>query len=250
MKKICVTALALACLFVLTVTGAHAAPPVISMVMIDGGCFMMGDLFGVGNSDEKPVHEVCIKNFRIGTYEVTQAQWVQVMGENPSKFKGDDLPVENVSWSDAQEFIRKLNAQSGMHYRLPTEAEWEYAARSGGKKEKWAGTSDSNQVGEYAWYHDNSNAKTHAVGLKKPNGLGLYDMSGNVGEWCQDQYGETWYEKSGRDNPQGPATGSARIHRGGGWQASSGILAADRDRGAPDDRNDDIGFRLVLSAAK
>jgi len=186
------------------------------MVFVKGGCYQMGDTFGDGYANEKPVHEVCVNDFYIGKYEVTQGQWQRIMGNNPSYYKncGDNCPVEQVSWNDIQQFIQRLNNQSGKQYRLPTEAEWEYAARSGGKSEKYAGGNDVDAV---AWYDGNSGRETHPVGQKQPNGLGLYDMSGNVWEWCSDWYGEKYYGQSFRDNPDGPSSGSYRVLRGGSW---------------------------------
>ncbi|MBU4295114.1 MAG: SUMF1/EgtB/PvdO family nonheme iron enzyme [Desulfobulbaceae bacterium] len=214
-------------------------------VWVEGGCFQMGDTFGDGDTDEKPVHEVCVDGFYMGKYAVTQGQWEKIMVSNPSEFKsGDDFPVENVSWDDTQEFIGKLNAQTGKKYRLPTEAEWEYAARSGGKKEKYAGGNNAKAV---AWYEDNSRGKTHRVGTKNANGLGLHDMSGNVWEWCQDWFDKGYYSSSPRNNPQGPSSGSYRVDRGGSWRSlPGGVRAANRDRGAPDYRLNYLGFRLVL----
>lgn len=236
-------------LVAVTSTRARATSPTIEMVQVPGGCFQMGDNFGDGDIDEKPVHEVCVNDFQIGKYEVTQAQWVAVMESNLSEFTDDKRPVEQVSWDDVQLFIRELNAQTGRPYRLPTEAEWEYAAKSGGKKEKWSGTTDPNMLGGYAWYDKNSSEKTHVVGTKKPNGLGIHDMSGNVWEWCQDKYGEDWYKESGRNNPHGPITGPYRIGRGGSWLAtSSTVRAALRIGIAPGDRLPDGGFRLALPA--
>lgn len=190
----------------------------IEMVFAKGGCYQMGDTFGDGNSDEKPVHKVCVDDFYIGRYEVTQGQWKAIMGRNLSYFKdcGDNCPVEQVSWNDIQNFINKLIQKTGKKYRLPTEAEWEYAARSRGKNEKWAGTSNESEIGDYAWYLSNSGSKTHPVGQKKPNGLGLYDMSGNVWEWCSDWYGKNYYGNSPKDNPTGPSGGQFRVLRGGG----------------------------------
>jgi formylglycine-generating enzyme required for sulfatase activity len=238
-----VTALAVA-------TSAYAAPD-IEMVYVKGGCYQMGSTFGDGRNDEMPAHEVCVSSFSIGKYLVTQAQWVEVMGTNPSTFTGDRRPVDSVSWDDAQEFIAKLNQMTGRSFRLPTEAEWEYAARSGGKREKWAGTSNKAELGAYAWYIDNSSEKTHEVGQKQPNGLGLYDMSGNVWEWVQDRYGKVYYEESPRDNPQGPMTGSARVLRGGSWSVTAGFVrAADRNYGAPLTPFHGIGFRLALPAVR
>ncbi len=159
-------------------------------VLVKGGCFEMGDTFGDGADDEKPTYEACLKDFYLGKYEITQGQWKRVMGANPSNFKeSDDHPVETVSWNEAQEFIRRLNQMSGKNFRLPTEGEWEYAARSGGKREKWAGTSNETELQDYAWFGSNSGSRTHPVGQKRPNGLGLYDMSGNVSDWVGDWYG-------------------------------------------------------------
>ena len=155
----------------------------------------MGDIFNTGDSDEKPVHTVCVDNFYLGRTEVTQKQWVDITGHNPSKFQCEDCPVERVSWNDITDFIKKLNERTGMNYRLPTEAEWEYAARSGGKDELWAGTSDEFELEEYAWCKVNSEERTHPVGEKEPNGLGLYDMTGNVWEWTWDRYDEKYYDR-------------------------------------------------------
>jgi formylglycine-generating enzyme required for sulfatase activity len=223
-------------------------------VFVKGGCYQMGDIFGDGDSDEKPVHEVCIDDFYIGKYEVTQAQWKVIMGNNPSYFKNcgflgsGNCPVENLSWDDTQEFIQRLNQKTGNKYRLPTEAEWEYAARSGGKKEKWAGTNDESKLGDYAGYVKNSGNKTHPVGRKKPNGLGIYNMSGNVLEWVNDWYDEEYYKKSPRNNPQGPDSGQYRALRGGSWgHISMGVRVAARFTIDPFDRSGGgaYGFRLV-----
>ncbi len=219
------------------------------MVFVKGGCFQMGDTVGGGNADEKPVHEVCLSNFYLGKYEVTQGQWRQIMGSNPSYFSscGDNCPVENVSWNDVQDFISRLNRQSGKGYRLPTEAEWEYAARSGGKSEKWAGASSESSLGDYAWYGSNSGMKTHPAGQKLPNGLGLHDMSGNVWEWCGDWYDGQYYSQSDRNNPSGPSSGSDRVFRGGSWNSNAAdARAASRNRDNPGYRLDDVGFRLAL----
>lgn len=218
------------------------------MVFVKGGCYRMGDTFGDGDADEKPVHEVCVNDFYIGKYEVTQGQWKAVMGNNPSHFKncGDNCPVETVSWNDIQQFLQRLNSRSGKQYRLPTEAEWEYAARSGGKSEKYAGGNDVDAV---AWYSKNSGSETHPVGQKRPNGLGLYDMSGNVREWCSDWYGEKYYSQSPRDNPDGPSSGSYRVLRGGSWLYSPRIVRAAYRLGLnPGDRDNCYGFRMALSA--
>jgi len=219
------------------------------LVFLKGGCFEMGDTFGDGSPDEKPVHEVCVEDFYMGKYEVTQGQWETVMGNNPSRFKERDRPVEQVSWNDVQQFISRLKDASGRKFRLPTEAEWEYAARSGGKREKYAGTSQEGDLGEYAWYFVNSGSQTHPVGEKRPNGLGLYDMSGNVWEWCTDWYGENYYQGSSKNNPEGPFNGSYRVLRGGSWFNDSGnARAAYRYCFGPAYRGGTIGFRLCVPA--
>ena len=214
------------------------------IVFVQGGSFMMGS----NNLDEKPIHKVTLSNFYIGKYQVTQAQWKAIMGNNPSYFKGNELPVEQVSWENVQEFIKKLNAKTGLKYRLPTEAEWEYAAR-GGKLSKGYKYSGSDNLDEVAWHDDNSGNKTHPVSQKKPNELGLFDMSGNVWEWCQDWYGSEYYKNSPEINPTGPATGSYRVNRGGSW-----IFDADRCRvsrrgySTPGYSDISICFRLLRTA--
>jgi formylglycine-generating enzyme required for sulfatase activity/serine/threonine protein kinase len=213
-------------------------------VAVPGGCFQMGDTFGDGGADEKPVHEVCVDGFFLGKYEVTQGEYQKIVGTNPSNFKkGDRYPVENVSWEDAREFIKKLNSKSKRQYRLPTEAEWEYAARSGGKKEKYAG---GNDIDAMAWYSKNSGSSTHPVGGKRPNGLGLYDMSGNVWEWCQDWFDANYYSSSPRQNPAGPSSGSIRVLRGGSWNGSpANVRAAFRNGFQPWERYGGLGFRVL-----
>ena len=186
------------------------------MVKVKGGTFQMGSNDKEAQNDEKPVHRVTLSDFSIGATEVTQAQWKAVMNNNPSYFKGDDLPVERVSWDDIQGFLRKINSLSKTQYRLPTEAEWEYAAR-GGNASRGYQYSGSNNIDEVAWYKNNSNRKTHTVGTKKANELGLYDMSGNVWEWCNDWYDENYYKNSPAQNPKGAQSGSNRVFRGGGW---------------------------------
>jgi len=228
--------------------GGEASADNMEFVMIQGGCYRMGDSFGDGYADERPVHEVCVNDFYIGRYDVTQGQWKEIMGDNTSEFDrcGDDCPVENISWNDAQVFIAKLKQRIGKNYRLPTEAEWEYAARSGGKKEKWAGTSNESELGEYAWFDLNSGGETHPVGKKKPNGLGLYDMSGNVWEWCQDFYDKNYYINSPKNNPSGPDSGTNHVVRGGSWFNGSGYTRAEKRLSIiPDYRDSNDGFRLV-----
>ena len=220
----------------------------IEMVKVEAGSFNMGATPEMENpyKDEKPVHRVTLTNdYYIGKYEVTQALWQAVMGSNPSYFKGDNLPIEKVSWDDCQDFISKLNAMTGKRFRLPTEAEWEYAAR-GGKKSRGYQYSGSNTLGDVAWYDGNSGSKTHAVGTKQPNELGIYDMTGNVWEWCQDRYGS--YSSSPQANPTGAASGSYRVYRGGGWRNSVGFCRSSyRYCFAPVNRYSLLGLRLVLS---
>ena len=218
-----------------------------NMVYVEGGTFTMGATSEQKkpDDDEKPTHRVSLSSFYIGKYEVTQALWKAVMGSNPSRFEGDNLPVERVSWNDCQTFLRKLNAMTGKNFRLPTEAEWEFAAR-GGNRSRGYQYSGSNVLSDVAWYYDNSGSKTHNVGTKAPNELGIYDMSGNVWEWCQDWKGS--YSSSAQTNPKGPSSGSFRVLRGGSWY----YLARDcrvtiRNSGAPDLWDDDLGLRLVLS---
>ena len=241
----------IALLLVLFVTAGHslAAGPEIEMVSVKGGCFKMGDSFGDGSWEERPEHEVCLNDFFIGKYDVTQAQYKKITGKKPSEFAncGPDCPVENVSKKDADTFINKLNKVSGKKYRLPTEAEWEYAARSGGQNEKWAGTSIPEDLGEYAWFNDNSDLKPHPIGSRKPNGLGIYDMSGNVWQWCSDWYNDNYYTKSPKDNPKGIPSGFTHVVRGGSWNSPAGdIRASHRDAFVPGYKDRATGFRLVL----
>ena len=250
------------------------------MVHVPGGSFQMGDTVGGGYSGETPVHTVTLSDFYIGKYEVTQALYQSVTGDNPSVlFKGGNLPVVSVSWYDAIEFCNKLSEREGLTpaymgsgtgvtwnrnatgYRLPTEAEWEYAAKGGnGSPEnyKYAGSNDVNGV---AWYKDNSGRTTHAVGTKAPNGLGIYDMSGNVWEWCWDWYGN--YSSGAQTNPTGASSPdssafsnsllylrrlleSNRVSRGGSWDSSAeNVRSASRGNYYPSSRYGFIGFRLV-----
>jgi formylglycine-generating enzyme required for sulfatase activity len=212
--------------------------------------------------DEKPVHEVCVDGFWMGKTEVTQGQWKQVMGNNPAKFKkGDNYPVEKVSWPEIEKFIKKLSSSTtgAYKFRLPTEAEWEYACRSGGKQEKYAGGSELDQV---AWYNGNSNRSTHAVATKAPNSLGLFDMNGNVHEWVVDKYTAWSYKKHKRNNPLFKLVGEdlggsiKKVYRGGCWNskpkfarcaARSNELALDYPPHLNAYRKNDLGFRLVRS---
>jgi len=252
-------------------------PPVPEgFVFIKGGCFQMGDTFGDGDSDEKPVHEVCVDDFYMGKYEVTVGEFREFVNStgyrteaeqgdgcyiwtgsewekdrnknwrNPGFSQDDRHPAACVSWNDAVAYTDWLSGKSGNRYRLPTEAEWEYAARSGGRSEKYSG---GNNIDSVAWYNSNSNSKTHPVGQKEANGLGLYDMSGNVWEWCNDWYAENYYKNSPKNNPGGASSGQYRVLRGGSWNDKPLLLrASDRFRDEPAGRYFNDGFRLVLSA--
>ena len=217
------------------------------MIKVDGGTFTMGatpEQGGDADDDEKPAHQVTLSDYYIGQTEVTQALWQAVMGDNPSLFKGDSRPVEQVSWNDCQEFIKKLNALTGRKFSLPTEAQWEFAARGGNKSEgyKYAGGDD---IGSVAWYYGNSGLRTHDVATKSPNELGLYDMSGNVNEWCSDWYGD--YSGAPQTNPTGPASGSLRVRRGSNWNFLAEFsFVSCRDFCIPNYRSDNTGLRLVL----
>ena len=200
-------------------------------VDVPGGCFAING------------KRVCLDAFRIGKFDVTQGQYKQVMGSNPSHFSscGDNCPVENVSWLDAQAFISRLSSQAGKQYRLPSEAEWEYACHSGGKNEEYCGGDNIDAV---AWYNGNAGGTTHPVGQKQQNGLGIYDMSGNVWQWVQDWYG-IGYPMSGK-NPQGASSGSYRVFRGGSWRHYPAFVRATyRYFLAPSFSSSYLGFRLV-----
>ena len=223
----------------------------IDMVKVEAGTFMMGATSEMQDPyyddwDEKPVHQVTLINdYYMGKYEVTQALWKTVMGSNPSIFKGNDLPVEQVSWNDCQEFVSKLNSMTGRKFRLPTEAEWEYAAR-GGKKSRGYQYSGSSNISDVAWYDGNSGRKTRPVGTKQANELGLYDMTGNVWEWCQDGYGS--YVSSSQTNPTGAVNRLYRVCRGGGWYSiARDCRLSKRYCVVPGSRDDSYGLRLVLS---
>ena len=229
--------------------GDKGLPDTKGMIFIKGGCYNMGDIFGEGEDEELPVHEVCVDDFYLGEHEVTQGEWKEIMGDKPYGFIdcGDGCPVENVSWDDANKFIYKLNKKTGKKYRLPTEAEWEFAARDRGKKMRWAGTNNISELGDYAWYGGNSGGITHPVKTKKPNELGLYDMVGNVMEWMSDNWGEKYYKKSPRKNPKGPSRGHGRSARGGScWSVPELARIANRHAEDQSYRAYNQGFRLAL----
>ena len=234
-----------------------------NMVQVKGGRFQMGGTPEQGSdayNNEKPVHEVTLSDYYMGKYEVQQSEWEAVMGNNPSRFKGADLPVEQVSWEDCHEFIGRLNALTGLNFKLPTEAQWEYAAR-GGNLSKGYKYSGSNNLGEVGWYWENSgdrvltgewgwekvdrnHCRTHRVSEKQPNELGLYEMSGNVYEWCEDWYGG--YSVTSQRDPLGATSGSNRVYRGGGWISVAWYCRVSiRNSGVPGDRYNYLGFRLV-----
>ena len=217
-----------------------------NMVWVEGGTFRMGATSEQGSeiSDEKPVHRDALSGYYNGKTEVTQALWQAVMGSNPSYFEGDDLPVEQVSWDDCQEFIRKLNSLTGQNFRLPTEAEWEFACR-GGNNSRGYKYSGSNYIDNVAWYDGNSGDKTHPVATKSPNELGIYDMSGNVWEWCADWYGD--YSSGRQTNPKGPYGGSGHVNRGGSWyNFARNCRSSIRIDDYPTYRDDLLGLRLAL----
>lgn len=224
------------------------------MVSVKGGRFDMGD--DSGAADRKPAHAVVLKDFTIGKYEVTQEIWEAVMGSNPSIYNNcDKCPVTNVSFNDIQSFLDKLNTMTGKHYRMPTEAEWEYAAR-GGQQEHWRVNGAGNTVGRkhsgrtvlqyVAWFERNSNDHLHETGKKDPNKLGLYDMTGNVEEWVNDWYGKSYFSKNTVNNPQGPDGGISRVVRGGSWRSIGDECSVTR-RAAylPNEKSISLGFRLA-----
>ena len=241
------------------------------MVLISGGTFDMGDTFNEGESDEKPLHKVSLNSFYISKHEVTNSEYAKFLNEYGSEivksgeFKGQTMidehewgmkkvgntwqpvpgyennPVPDVSWYGAYEYCRYHG------WRLPTEAEWEYAARSGGKKERYAGTNLDNILSDYAWFSANSGSMTHPVGTREPNSLGLFDMSGNMWEWCQDWYASNYYSSSPNVNPQGPSSGTERVLRGGSWNSDIGLYfrSAYRLKWLPTSRFNFYGFRCA-----
>lgn len=214
-------------------------------VYVAPGTFTMGTTSEQENPDsDETAHQVTLTNgYYIGQTEVTQALWKAVMGSNPSHFKGDNLPVESVSWNDCQDFIARLNDMTGQRFRLPTEAEWEYAAR-GGNQSRGTQYSGAYSIDNCAWYTSNSGSKTHPVATKQANELGIYDMSGNVCEWCSDIYGP--YSEGEVTDPTGAETGDLIVNRGGGFKAVGGCRTAYRNYIGSTLRECDLGIRLVL----
>lgn len=246
------TLLLTATLLAITITTTAQTYP--EMILVEGGTFTMGDEWMLGDADEQPTHEVTLKNYKIGKTEVTVKQYRafcnatgKSMPDTPDWGWQDSHPIVNVSWHDAVAYCDWLSEKQGGLYRLPTEAEWEYAAR-GGKNStgyKYSGSQSAYTVG---WIKDNSNSKIHAVAQKKGNELGIYDMTGNVWEWCADWYDENYYANSPSSNPRGPASGAYRVIRGGGWNYSAAFSrVANRNLNTPSYRLSRNGFRVVLS---
>jgi len=217
------------------------APP--GMVNIKGGCFKMGDFTGMGDSDERPAHKVCLSDYWLDATEVTQRAYQRVSGHNPPRFPGADKPVTGITWKQAQAYCARL------HKRLPTEAEWEFAARGRGENTRWAGASSANLLSNYAWHARRYDEGPHVVAQKKPNALGLYDMTGNVWEMVADYYSSRYYAHSPVRNPAGPETGDARVMRGGAWftrpprELRTTVRYLTRENRA----DDSIGFRCARS---
>lgn len=215
-------------------------------VLIPPGVFQMGSPAEIGDSDEKPKHQVSLtKPFFLGKFEVTQAQWMQLMRSNPSHFKGENRPVDNVSWNDCLRFLEKLAAKTDRTFSLPTEAQWEYACRAG-TDTRWNFGDSPVPITEYAWVGQESRSTTHPVGQKKPNPWGLHDLYGNLGEWCADWYGNP-YPKGDAVDPQGPPSGQSKVIRGGAWgDDPSNARSAYRNANGPAGATDGIGFRCVM----
>lgn len=262
------------CLFQLFACAVHRNKNISGeLIAVSAGCFQMGDNFGDGYFNEYPLHEVCLSRFSMSKFPVTREDftifvaetgyrteaekgdgcsifdgksWKKTPGaswQNPGFAQDDNHPVVCVDWNDAVTYAQWLSGKTGLACRLPTEAEWEYAARSGGMVEKYAGSNDIDAV---AWYVGNSGDGTRPAGKKQPNGLGLYDMSGNVWQWTSDWYGEKYYQESPVNNPTGPANGANRVYRGGSWfYDQKGIRASYRDFYLPGFRSSQIGFRPV-----
>ena len=229
------------------------------MIAVEGGTFTMGATEEQGSdvdSDESPTHQVTLSSYMIGKTEVTQELWEAVLGKSVSQIaselgyrtygEGANYPMYYVSWEDCQEFITKLNALTGKNFRLPTEAEWEFAARGGSNSQGYK-YSGSNTIEDVAWYSPNSSNTNHPVATKAPNELGIYDMSGNVWEWCNDWYSSSYYTSESQINPTGPGSGSARVYRGGShYNSARYCRVSNRDIGSPTRRCGNCGLRLAL----
>jgi formylglycine-generating enzyme required for sulfatase activity len=216
-------------------------------VLIPSGSFQMGSLPETGDADETPRRQITLtQSFWLGKYEVTQEQWTQLMGANPSRFKGAQLPVDTVSWNDCQRFLAKLHEKTGRNFSLPTEAQWEYACRAGGTT-RWTVGDQPASLEDYAWFNKNSGDRTHPVGEKKANAWGLHDLYGNVGEWCADWYGNP-YPQGDATDPRGPPNGQSKVIRGGAWGDDPiNARSAYRNANGPDGAHDGIGFRCVMA---
>ncbi len=223
-----------------------------AMISVEGGTFDLGATPEQGlyaAFDEKPSIQVTVSSFYLAEVPVTQALWTAIMGDNPSHFKGDNLPVERVSWEDCQEFIKRLNIQTGIKFRLPTEAEWEYAARGGqhSRHHKYSGA-DDNDKSDYLWFKENSQSLSHEVKTKLPNELELYDMNGNISEWCGDWYFNSYANNGERVNPKGPSSGVAKVYRGGSWDDKAmNCRVSKRFSMNPIFKNKLVGLRLAAT---
>lgn len=215
----------------------------IKFVKIPTGEFIMGSPGSEGENDEHPQHKVKINSIWFGIYEITQDQYRNIISKNPSYYKGGNLPVEQLTWDDAMLFCKIFSEKQMVKMRLPTEAEWEYACRAGTTTKYYWG---NNIRSDYGWYGKNAKKTTHPPGQKKPNAWGIYDMSGNVWEWCMDWYNEKYYMISPKDNPTGPNLGDYRIVRGGGLYREYGLRSACRSSAAQNDYSDSVGFRVVI----
>ncbi|TAN63830.1 hypothetical protein EPN18_01300 [bacterium] len=218
----------------------------IKMIYIKGGCFKMGDFTGAGDDDERPAHDVCVSPYYMAESVVTEKLWLAIMG-TPSKEKYEpDKPVVAISWQWTKLFLEKLNKASKKRYRLPTEAEWEYVAREGGKNIRWSGTDDDSSIGDYAWFSDNSNSEIHPVKQKKPNTLGFYDMTGNVWQWTEDKFDLDYYQTSPKKDPIGPDVSIWRTIRGGSaYEGVNKIRTTYRHGLEPAMFRPDLGIRLA-----